>query len=112
MALRCARPRQRPMNRNIFLIAIVAAGLLGTPAVAQEYGPARWFRHDDDERVEGSRWGLRRDVDRINRMLSHVRYEMQRYTASRRFWSAYRDAEADVNQANYLFRRGADRDRV
>jgi len=45
-------------------------------------------------------------------MLSHVRYEMQRYTASRRFWSAYRDAEADVNQANYLFRRGADRDRV
>src|SRR4029077_11526364 len=87
------------------LILVVALGLsLGTAsAFAYDY------RHDTRVAyVSPGRNGVDSRVERLNRMLSHVRWEMSRYRGDWRLRREVDRISSEVNRVNWRYRRGSD----
>ena len=87
------------------LILIIALGLsLGSAsAFAYDY-------HSDNREayVSPRRDRLHWRVDRLNRMLSHVRWELSRYRGDWRLRREVDRISANVNQVNWRYRHGYD----
>lgn len=58
--------------------------------------------------VTVGRAGIERRVDRLNRMLSHVRWELSRYRGDWRQRREVNRIAADVNRVNWRYRHGYD----
>ena len=71
------------------------------------------YRHENHTGyVAFGRDGLDRRVDRLNQMLSHVRWELSRYRGD---WRLRREVErisGDVNRVNWRYRHGFDSSRL
>jgi len=86
-------------------------------AVALGLGSVSAFAYDNrtDDRRENhtgyvalNRNNLNWRVERLNRMLSHVRWELSRYRASWRIRHEVDRISSDVSRVNYRYRRGYD----
>jgi len=90
------------MKKLTLLIALVL-GLGSVSAFAYDYrhenhtGYVNFNRRDVDSRVE-----------RLNRMLSHVRWELSRYRAGWRLRREVDRISSDVSRVNARYRRGYD----
>jgi len=86
---------------TLFLIALVA--LSGVSAFAYDY------RNDNRTAyVNFERNGLDWRVNRLNRMLVHVRWEVSRYRGDWRLRREVDRISAEVNRVNWRYRRGYD----
>jgi hypothetical protein len=109
---RCAagvEQQQRELIMKKVLLAVLMSAALGGSAFAQ------WDhdgdRRDDDRRDNGGRfehggYRIEREVDHLNRMLQHVRWEAQNYHAGWRTRSEINSVSARVNEVNARFRSG------
>jgi hypothetical protein len=52
--------------------------------------------------------GLESRIDRLNRMLSHVRWELSRYRGDWRLRREVEGISSDVSRVNWRYRRGYD----
>jgi hypothetical protein len=90
---------------TLFVIALIA--LSGASAFAYDY------RSDNRTAyVNFGRNGLDWRVDRLNRMLAHVRWEVNRYRGD---WRLRREVDriaANVNRVNWRYRHGYDNYRL
>jgi hypothetical protein len=85
----------------LFVIALVA--LSGVSAFAYDY------RYDNRTAyVNFGRNGLDWRVDRLNRMLAHVRWEVNRYRGDWRLRREVDRVSAEVNRVNWRYRHGYD----
>jgi hypothetical protein len=94
------------MKKLTLLIAVVL-GLGSVSAFAYDYR-----RENHTAYVDVRRGGLDSRVERLNRMLSHVRWELSRYRAS---WQLRREVDrisANVNRVNWRYRHGYDSSRL
>src|ERR1700724_4712712 len=87
------------------LILVIALGL--------SLGSASAFAYDSryDNRaayVSQGRNGLEWRIDRLNRMLSHVRWELSRYRGDWRLGREVDRISGDVNRVNWRYRHGLD----
>lgn len=87
------------------LIFVMALGLtLGSAsAFACEYGQDNRTAY-----VSPGRNGLDWRIDRLNRMLSHVRWELSRYRGDWRLRREVDRISGDVNRVNWRYRHGFD----
>ena len=95
--------------KKLTLLLTLALSLISASAFAYDYG----YHHDTRTAyVTPGRNGLDVRVERLNRMLTHVRWELSR---SRGDWRLRREVErisADVSRLNSRYRRGYDNSRV
>jgi hypothetical protein len=93
--------------KKLILLTVLGLGLGNVSAFAYD------SRYDDRaENVSRGRAGLEWRIDRLNRMLSHVRGELSRYRGE---WRLRREVErisVEVNRVNYRYRHGFDRSRL
>ena len=93
--------------KKLTLLIAVALGLGSVSALAYDY------RHDNRTGyVAFNRGGLDSRVERLNRMLSHVRWELSRYRGD---WRLRREVDriaADVNRVNWRSRHSYDSSRL
>jgi len=89
------------MKKLILIIAVFAMAMGSVSALAYDY------RSDDrGASVSTGRGGLGWRIDRLNRMLSHVRWEVSRYRGD---WRLRREVEriaVEVNRVNWRYRHG------
>lgn len=93
--------------KKLTLLIAVALGLGGVSAFAYDYRND-YRRENHTGYVDFRRGGLDARVERLNRMLSHVRWELSRYRGN---WRLRREVErisADVNRVNWRYRHGYD----
>lgn len=87
------------------LTLLVAFGLVLGTASAFSYD----YRYNNRYGyVSPNRSGIDSRVERLNRMLSHLRWEMSRYRGD---WRLRREVDriaADVNRVNWRYRHGSD----
>lgn len=92
--------------KKLTLLVAVIVGLAGTNAFAYERSSNQYENHGSNTLVRGSR--LDWQVNKLNRMLAHVRYQLKRYHPD---WRLRRDMDrvaTDVNRVNYRYRHGSD----
>jgi hypothetical protein len=89
--------------KKLFLITLIICGLsAGNVSIfAQDY------ESDNRSAYSQVRWGgLESEINHLNRMLGHVRWELARYRAS---WQMRRDFDSirrQVERVNWKYRRG------
>jgi len=89
--------------KKLSLLLALALTFGGASAFAYDY------RHDNRSGyVAFGRGGLDSRVERLNRMLSHVRWELSRYRGDWRLRREVDRISADVNRVNWRYRRGYD----
>lgn len=103
---RTQQTKEFAMKKLTLLIA-VALGLGSVSAFAYDY---RYQNHTGY--VAFNRGGLDSRVERLNRMLSHVRWEVTRYRGNWRLRREVDRISADVNRVNWRYRNGYDRSRL
>ena len=87
--------------KKLTLIIALGLSLVTVSAFGYEYRSENRYAY-----VSPGRNGLDSRIDRLNRMLSHVRWELSRYRGD---WRLRREVErisADVNRVNWRYRRG------
>ena len=93
--------------KKLILVMVLGLSLGSVSAFAYE------SRYDDREaNVSHGRGGLEWRIDRLNRMLSHVRWELSHYRGE---WRLRREVERiseEVNRVNYRYRHGFDKSRL
>jgi len=97
------------MKRTAILAALVLA-LGGTSGFAYERTYSQYERHGSDTVANTGR--LDGQVNRLNRMMEHVRGQVRRYHAD---WRLRREVEklvTSVNRVNWRYRHGYDRERL
>jgi hypothetical protein len=93
--------------KKLSLILAAALTLGGVSAFAYDY------RHENHTGyVAFGRAGLDARVERLNRMLSHVRWEMSRYRGNWRLRREVDRISSDVSRVNYRYRHGHDSSRL
>jgi hypothetical protein len=90
------------MKKLTLLIALVL-GLGGVSAFAYDYQ-----RDNHTGYVAFNRGGLESRVERLNRMLSHVRWELSRYRGDWRLRREVDRISSNVNRVNWRLRHGYD----
>ena len=98
--------------KRIGLIVALALGVAGGNAFAYERdnnrpntppnfegGPNKDYHHRDSQ--------LEQHVNRLNRMLGHVRWELSRYRGNWQLKKAVRRISEEVDRVNYQFRHGS-----
>src|SRR4051812_11723797 len=90
------------MNK-IILAVLLGASLVGGSAAVRA----------DDHQLHSGRysfgwWGSQRSLDaeinHLNRMVGHVRWEMQRYKGNKAMWREFTDIRSDIDRVNRKFR--------
>ena len=93
--------------KKLTLLIAVALGLGSVSAFAYDNG-YNYRRENHTGYVTLNRNNLNWRVERLNRMLSHVRWELSRYRAS---WQLRREVDrisSNVNRVNWRYRHGYD----
>ena len=93
--------------KKLLLITVLGLSLGSVTAFAYD---SRYENHT--AYVSPGRSGLDWRIDRLNRMLNHVRWEVSRYRGD---WRLRREVErisGDVNRVNWRYRHGSDRGRL
>ncbi|HEY6071545.1 MAG TPA: hypothetical protein VIU85_09245 [Chthoniobacterales bacterium] len=93
--------------KKLTLLIAVALGLGSVSAFAYDNG-YDYRRENRTGYVTLNRNNLNWRVERLNRMLSHVRWELSRYRAS---WQLRREVDrisSNVNRVNWRYRHGYD----
>ena len=88
--------------KKLTLIIALGLSLVTVSAFGYEYRSENRYAYVSP----GRKGGLDSRVERLNRMLSHVRWELSRYRGD---WRLRREVErisADVNRVNWRYRRG------
>jgi len=89
--------------KRLILITALGVSLIGGSAFAYDY------RHENHTGyVAFGRRDLDSRIDRLNRMLSHVRWELSRYRGD---WHVRREVDrisVQVNRVNWRYRHGYD----
>jgi hypothetical protein len=98
--LRRIQQKELAMKKLTLLIAL-ALGLGSVSAFAYDY---RYQNHTGY--VAFNRGGLDSRVERLNRMLSHVRWELSRYRGNWRLRREVDRISADVSRVNWRYRHG------
>ena len=93
--------------KKLTLLIAVALGLGSVSAFAYDNG-YDYRRENRTGYVALNRNNLNWRVERLNRMLSHVRWELSRYRASWRIRREVDRISSDVSRVNYRYRRGYD----
>jgi hypothetical protein len=89
--------------KKLILIIVLGLGLGGTSAFAYDY------RYDNRAAyVSPGRSGLDWRINRLNRMLSHVRWELSRYRGDWRLRREVDRISSEVNRLNWRYRHGSD----
>ena len=89
--------------KKLILIIVLELGLGGTSAFAYDY------RYDNRAAyVSPGRSGLDWRINRLNRMLSHVRWELSRYRGDWRLRREVDRISSEVNRLNWRYRHGSD----
>ena len=101
------------MKKNFLTAAVIGLGLVGLGGRASAHDSD----YRDDRRSEyhqsHSYGNLRSEIDHVNRMYAHVRWQLRSYNAGRHLWREYEHLSGEVRQLNYEFNRGyADRYRL
>jgi hypothetical protein len=93
--------------KKLILLVVLGLSLGSVSAFAYD------SRYDDrGDHVSRGRGGLEWRIDRLNRMLSHVRWELSHYRGD---WRLRREVErisVEVNRVNYRHRHGFDSSRL
>lgn len=93
--------------KKLILLMVLGLGLGNVSAFAYD------SRYEDrGDHVSRGRGGLEWRIDRLNRMLSHVRWELSHYRGD---WRLRREVErisVEMNRVNYRYRHGFDRSRL
>ena len=93
--------------KKLILVITFALSVSGASAFAYDY------RHENHTGyVAFGQQGLDRRVDRLNQMLSHVRWELSRYRGDWRLRREVDRISGDVNRVNVRYRRGYDGSRL
>jgi hypothetical protein len=93
--------------KKLTLLIAVALGLGSVSAFAYD-NRTDYRRENHTGYVALNRNNLNWRVERLNRMLSHVRWELSRYRASWRIRHEVDRISSDVSRVNYRYRRGYD----
>ena len=100
------------MKNSLLISAVIGFGLVG-------FGGAASAHDRDDRDGRGSDYrshsdgNLRSEVDHVNRMYAHVRWELRSYRAGRHIWREFEHLSGEIRQLNYQSNRGyADRYRL
>jgi pimeloyl-ACP methyl ester carboxylesterase len=92
--------------KKLILVIVLGMSLGSVSAFAYD---SRYDNRDDRaDHVSPGRDGLERRIDRLNRMLQHVRWELSRYRGD---WRLRREVErisVEVNRVNWRYRHGSD----
>src|SRR5205085_9007625 len=99
--------------KKLILVIVLGLSLGSVSAFAYESRDSRYDDHDSryDNRpayASQERGGLDWRINRLNRMLSHVRWELSRYRGD---WHLRREVErisVEVNRVNWRYRHGFD----
>ena len=94
------------------LILVIVLGLSLGSASAFAYDSRYDNRDSRAEYVSPGRDGLQRRIDRLNRMLQHVHWELSHYRGD---WRLRREVErisVEVNRVNWRYRHGFDSSRL
>ena len=89
--------------KKLTLIVALGLSVLSASAFAYDYRYENRYAY-----VSPGRNAVDWRIDKLNRMLSHVRWELSRYRGD---WRLRREVErisADVNRVNWRYRRGYD----
>jgi hypothetical protein len=89
--------------KKLTLLIAIALGVGSLSALAYDYR-----RENHTGYVTINRSNLESRVERLNRMLSHVRWELSRYRAGWRLRGEVDRISTDVSRVNYRYRRGYD----
>jgi len=87
--------------KKLILIIALGLSLVTVSAFGYEYRSENRYAY-----VSPGRNGLDWRIERLNRMLSHVRWELSRYRGSWRLRSEVERISADVSRVNWRYRRG------
>ena len=89
--------------KKLTLLLAMGLSLITASAFAYDY------RHDTREAyVTPGRNGIDVRIDRLNRMLTHVRWQLNRYRGDWRLRREVDRISSDVNRVNARYRRGYD----
>jgi hypothetical protein len=105
--LRRIRQTKEFAMKKLTLLIALALGLGSVSAFAYDY---RQENHTGY--VAFGRGGLDWRVERLNRMLSHVRWELSRYRGSWRLRREVDRVSANVSRVNWRYRHGYDNGRL
>lgn len=84
------------------LAVLLGAGLCLTSPLAQAYD-----NRSNHERLSYGFWNwksLDNDINHLNRMVGHVRWELGRYRAGKGIWRDYAEIRRDVERINARYR--------
>jgi hypothetical protein len=91
--------------KKLTLLVTLGLSLISASAFAYDYG----YRQDARTAyVTPGRNAIDARVERLNRMLTHVRWELSRYRGDWRLRREVEQISGDVNRVNSHYRRGAD----
>ena len=91
--------------KKLTLLLAMGLSLITASAFAYDYG----YRNDTREAyVTPGRNGIDVRIDRLNRMLTHVRWQLNRYRGDWRLRREVDRISGDVNRVNARYRRGYD----
>src|ERR1700694_4387509 len=94
------------MKRNLLIAATIGLALIGSSGVASAQYRDEQRGRSSDYRSD-SHGNLRYEINHVNRMQMHVRWELQRYSAPWHIWREYRTVSRVIDRLNYEFNRGS-----
>jgi hypothetical protein len=89
--------------KKLTLLLTLGLSLITASAFAYDY-----HRDNRTAYVTPGRSGVDVRIDRLNRMLTHVRWELSRYRGDWRLRREVEQISGDVNRVNARYRRGYD----
>lgn len=102
-ALRRTLQTMEVAMKKLLLIVVLGVSLGSVSAFGYDY---RYENHT--AYVSPGRNGLDWRINRLNRMLTHVRWELSRYRGDWRLRREVDRISSDVNRVNWRYRRGYD----
>jgi hypothetical protein len=95
--------------KKLILVIVLGLSLGSVSAFAYD---SRDSRYDESGASSHGREGLDWRINRLNRMLSHVRWELSRYRGDWRLRHEVERISGEVNRVNYRYRHGFDSSRL
>ena len=94
------------MKNRYLATAIIGLGLVGFVGAASAQ-----YRDYSDERsrdyLSYPERNLRSEINHVNRMYAHVRWQLRRYSAGPHLWREYRHISREIDRVNYEYNRGS-----
>jgi len=94
------------MKRNLLIAAAIGLALIGSSGVASAQYRDEPRERSSDYRSDSHR-NLRYEINHVNRMYAHVRWQLRRYSAGPHLWREYRHISREIDRVNYEYNRGS-----